>query len=139
MMVKEEMVPSPLSGTGAHARCWQAGQNSFGGIASSPHLPQRMPVRRPARASSKKLFSVITRSVTAEQADQDGGGVAAQGVSEADAGAIHLAGAGLAAELGDDLADLRGARGADGMPLGLEPAGRIHRDLAAEARPPLLG
>src|SRR6266545_3100921 len=78
MMVKDVMAPMPSSDTGVQLRSWHAGQNSFGGIASSPHLPQRMPVKRPALASSKKCFSVITRSATAEEAHEDGGGIAAE-------------------------------------------------------------
>src|SRR5581483_7211633 len=133
------MVPSPESWTGSQARSWHAGQNSRGGSASSPHRAQRIPVRRPSRARSKNPLSVITGSVTAEQAHQDGRGVAAQGVDEARAGALDLPGAGLAAELGDDLGHLGGAGGPDGVALGLEAAGRVDRDLAAQRRPALLG
>src|SRR5215813_10015805 len=107
-------------------------------MASSPHLPQRIPVSRPARASSKKCFSVSTCSVTAKEAHEDGGGIASEGVSETGTGALDLARSRLAAKLGDDLRDLGRAGGADGMPLGLEPPRGIHGDLAAEARPPLL-
>ncbi len=67
--VKDTTLPVPLSGSGSHLRCWQLGQNSFGGSARTPHSAQRIPVSRPARASSKKCFSVTTRSFTAEQAD----------------------------------------------------------------------
>src|SRR5439155_24581283 len=63
--VKLSIVPSPESGTGAHARLPQAGQNSFGGIAISPHAVQRMPVSWPSRARSKKFLRVITGSFTA--------------------------------------------------------------------------
>src|SRR5215831_7303421 len=108
-------------------------------MASSPHLPQRIPVSRPARASSKKCFSVSTRSVTAEEAHEDGGGIAAEGVREPGPSALDLTRSRLAAELGDDFRDLGGPGGADGMALGLEAARGIHGDLAAEARPPLLG
>ena len=83
-------MPVPLKGTDSHCRCWQVGQNSFGGSASPPHCVQRMPVRRPARAASKKLFSVTTRSVTAQQADEYGGGVPAKGVDQADTRSVHL-------------------------------------------------
>src|SRR5512147_873327 len=120
MTVKDEMLPAPASGTGAQFRSWQVGQNSFGGMASSPHLPHRMPVRRPARTSSKKCFSVSTWSATAEEAHDDGGGVAAQRVGQACPRPLDLARAGLAPELGDDLGDLAGAGGADRVPLGLE-------------------
>src|SRR5512134_859013 len=122
MTVKDVMFPAPASGTGAQSRSWQAGQNSFGGMASSPHLPHRMPVRRPARACSKKCFSVSTWSATAEEAHEHGRGVAAQRVGQARLRALDLARPGLAAELGRDLGDLAGAGGADRMPLGLEPA-----------------
>ena len=67
----------------------------MGGTASAPQAPQRTAVSCPARACSKKWRSVSTGSVTAEERDEHGGGVAAQGVGEADPGAIHLAGAGL--------------------------------------------
>src|SRR5262245_9444950 len=139
MMVYEAIVPSPASGTGSQARWPHESQNSLGGIASLPHAPHLMAVNAPSRTRSKKSLSVITGSITAEQAHQHGGGVAAQRVGETDAGAVHLACAGLAAKLGDDLHDLRGAGGADGMALGLEPAGCVDRNLSAEARPPLLG
>src|SRR5690348_17255539 len=108
-------------------------------MASSPHLPQRMPVSRPARASSKKCFSVSTCSVTTEEAHEDGGRIASEGVGESGAGALDLALPRLPAELGDDLGDLSGARGTNGMALGLETARGVHGDLAAEARPALLG
>src|SRR5215470_7340948 len=106
-------------------------------MASSPHLPQRMPVSRPARASSKKCFSVSTFSVTAEETPEHRGRVAPEGVRQAGARAVDLTRAGLAAKLGDDLRDLRGARGADGVALGLEAAGRVHRNLASKAGPTL--
>src|SRR5687767_3361948 len=98
-----------------------------------------MAVSSPSRARSKKCRSVITGSVTAEDADQHGGRVAAERVREPLAGAFHLARPRLAAQLRDDFGDLRGARGADGMALGLEPAGGVHGNLAAQARPALLG
>jgi hypothetical protein len=60
-------------------------------------------------------------------------------MGQAGPGAVHLALPRLAAELGDDLRDLGGSGGADRVALGLEPAGGIHRELAAEARPALLG
>src|SRR3989338_1605071 len=129
------MTPSPASGAGSHARAWQAGQSARGGISSAPHLVQRIPVSSPSRTRSKKRLSVTAPgSVTAEQAHADGRGVAAEGVGEALPGALDLAGAGILAELRDDLADLRGARRADRMPFRLESAGDVHRDLAAEAR-----
>ena len=137
--VNEVILPGPRQGHGRPARRWHAGQNSLGGTASAPHDPQRMAVSRPSRASSKKLCSVITRSVTAEQADEDGGRVPAECVNESRARAVDLPRARVAAQLGHDLADLRGARRADGMPLRLEPARRIDRDLAAETGPALLG
>src|SRR5262249_44500791 len=71
--VNEITFPAPLRGTVSHWRRWQVGQNSLGGTASAPHPPHLRAVRRPARASSKKVFSVIPRSVTAEQAHQPGG------------------------------------------------------------------
>src|SRR5712671_2252359 len=98
-----------------------------------------MAVRCPARASSKKSFRWITCSVTAEQAHQDGRGVPAQRVSEPGRRPVDLPLAGLAAELGDDLGDLGRPGGADRMPLGLEAAGRVDRELASEAGPALLG
>src|SRR5262245_7682979 len=98
-----------------------------------------MPVSRPARASSKKLFRFFTRSVTAKQADQNGGCVAAESVDEADARAADLARARLAARLGHDLAHLRRAGGSDRMAFGLEPARWVYRQLAAEAGPALPG
>src|SRR5262245_53469522 len=132
------MVPSPLSGTGCHARSLQEEQNSFGGMARAPQCWHRMPTSSPVLAFSKKARCEIAGSLTAEQGNQDGGGVAAQRVGQPDAGAVHLARAGVLAQLGDDLGDLGGAGGADGMALGLEPAGRIDRHLAAETRPALL-
>src|SRR5207244_11013888 len=78
-------------------------------------------------------------SLAAEQGHEHGGGVAAQRVREADAGAVHLAAAGIVTQLGDDLGDLGGAGGADRMALGLQTTRGIHGNLAAEAGPPLLG
>src|SRR3989475_12691422 len=101
------MVPSPPSGTGCQARSWQAGQNCLGGMASSPHLPQRTPVSSPSRARWKNCCSVMTGSVTAEQAHEDGGGVAAEGGGEADTRVAHLTGARLPAAPGDELPQLR--------------------------------
>src|SRR5215831_10161722 len=133
------MVPSPLSGTGCHARSLQDGQNSFGGMARAPQRWHRIPTSSPVLAFSKKARCEIAASLTAEQGNQHGGGVAAQRVGQPDAGAVYLARAGVLAELGDDLGDLRGAGGADWMAFGFEPAGRIHRHLAADTRPALLG
>src|SRR5262245_45268015 len=137
--VKLAIVPSPASVTGSHARCWHAGQYSLGGITSSLHLPQRRAVSAPSRAFSKKCLSVITGSVTAEEAHEHGGEVAAERVGQADTGALDLPRPGLAAKLGGDLGDLRGAGRADGMSFRLEPTGRIDGQLAAEGRPALLG
>src|SRR5256712_9305437 len=131
------MVPSPPSGTGCQARSWQAGQNCRGGMASSPHFPQRTPVSWPSRARWKKRCSVFVGSVTTEQAHEHGGVVAAEGVGEADGRVAYLTRARLAAELGDDLRDLRRARRADRVPFGLEAARRVDGDGAAEARQPL--
>src|SRR5919197_1361342 len=103
-------------------------------MASPPHFPQRTPVSWPARARWKKLSSVITGSVTAEEAHEHGGGVAAEGVGETDPRLVHLARTGFAAELGGDLGDLRRARGADRVALGLEAARRVDGNRAAEAR-----
>src|SRR2546425_8688285 len=146
MTVKEVMAPPPAKGMGAQSRSWHAGQNSLGGMARPPHRRQRIAVSRPARASSKKCLSVTTRSATAEKADEDRGGVAAEGVRQARARALDLAQAGFATQLGDDLGDLRGARGADGMTLGLEAARRVVGGLAARAgqtilapKPPMAG
>src|SRR2546426_107296 len=97
-------------------------------MASSPHLPQRTPVSSPSRARWKKCCNVMTGSVTAEQAHEDGGGVAAEGVGEADTRVAHLTRARLAAELGDDLRDLRRARRTDRVPFGLEAARRVDGD-----------
>src|SRR5580765_7158835 len=135
--VKDTTLPVPCSGTSSHRRSWQFGQSSFGGMASSPQPAQRIAESRPSRASSKKPFSVITRSVTAKQAHQHRGGVAAEGVHEARRGAVDLSRARLAAELRDDLADLRRAGRADRVALGLEAAGGVDGNLAAEARPAL--
>src|SRR5712691_12792524 len=133
------MVPSPESAVGSHARCEHSGQNSFGGMASAPQRPHRTAVSWPSRAFSKNLCSVTTGSVTAEERDEHGGGVAAQRVGEPDAGAVDLARTGVGAQLGDDLGDLGGAGRPDRMALGLEAARRVHGDLATEARPALLG
>src|SRR5215470_8611623 len=122
MTVKEGTAPLPASGTAVNRYSSQVGQNSLGGMASSPHLPQRIPVSRPARASSKKCFRVNTCSVTAEEAHDDGGRIAAEGVREPGASALDLTRSRLAPELGDDFRDLGGAGGADGMALGLEAA-----------------
>src|SRR6185436_20246498 len=113
------MAPVPASGTGCQSRCPQPAQNSFGGMASSPQQPHRIPVSRPARASSKKLFRLITRSVTAEQTHDDRRGVAAERMGQAGAGAVHLASVRLTAKLRDDLGDLGGPGGADRVALGL--------------------
>src|SRR5262245_8726069 len=133
------MVPSPASATDSQPRLPQEAQNSLGGIASSPQSVQRMAVSRPARTSAKKSFRLTTSSVTAKQAHEHGGSVAAQCVGEAGARALDLARSRLAAELGHDLGDLGGASGADRMALGLEAAGDVDGDLAAKARPALLG
>src|SRR6267142_2247894 len=116
------MVPSPESGTASQRRAPHSGQSSLGGTASAPQPPQRMPVKAPSRARSKKRFSVTPVSVTAEEAHEHGGGVAAERVGEAATRALDLPRARLVAQLGDDLADLGRARGADRMALGLEPA-----------------
>src|SRR3989442_9345856 len=106
-------------------------------MASSPHPPQRTPVSPPSGARRKNCCNVMTGSVTAEQAHEDGGGVAAEGVGEADTRVAHLTRARLAAELGDDLRDLRRTRRTDRVPFGLEAARRVDGDGAAEARQPL--
>src|SRR5438876_10721260 len=107
--------------------------------SSAPHFPQRTPVGRPFRARAKKRCSVMTGSVTAEEAHEHRGGVAAEGVGESDTRLVHLARAGLAAELGDDLGDLRRARRADRVPFRFETTRGVDGDRAAEARHALLG
>ena len=55
--MNDTTVPAPLEGDRLPlALRGLLGQNSLGGIASAPHRAQRMPVSRPARASSKKRF-----------------------------------------------------------------------------------
>src|SRR5207247_10929063 len=81
----------------------------------------------------------MTGSVTAEEAHEHRGGVAAEGVGESDTRLVHLARAGLAAELGDDLGDLRRARRADRVPFRFETTRGVDGDRAAEARTALLG
>src|SRR5512132_1043498 len=127
------MVPSPESVVGSQARSEHSGQNSRGGMASAPQRPQRTAASSPAPAFSKNCFWVSMGSVSPEQRDEHGGGVAAERVGESDTRAIHLASAGVVAQLRDDLRDLRGAGGADRMALGLEPARGIHGHLAAHA------
>src|SRR5262245_18769392 len=134
MIVNEAIVPAPDKVVVRQSRAPQAAQNSLGGLASSPHLPQRTPVSLPARTPSKNILSVIPASLTAEQAPQHGGGVAAQGMGEAHAGGVDLARRGLAAKLGDDLDNLSRPGGPDRVALGLESAGGIDGDLASEAR-----
>src|SRR2546425_4821850 len=140
------MVPSPESGTGSQRRAPHSGQSSFGGTARAPQPPQRIPVSAPSRACAKKRPSVTPEvslpweaSLTAEEAQGDGGGVAAGGGGEAATRALDLPRTRLTAQLRDDLADLRRAGGADRMALGLQPARRVHGDLAAQAGPALLG
>jgi len=60
-------------------------------------------------------------------------------VGEAATRALDLPRTRLAAQLRDDLADLRRAGGADRVALGLQPARRVYGDRAAQARPALLG
>src|SRR5882762_1321402 len=133
------MVPSPESGTGSQRRAPHSAHSSFGGTASAPQAPQRIPVSAPSRACSKKRPSVTRDSLTAEEAHEDGGGVAAEGMGEAAPRALDLPRTRLAAQLRDDLADLRRPGGADRVALGLQPARRVHGNLAAQARPALLG
>src|SRR6266480_1742567 len=97
------------------------------------------PMASESSGTSTTRPSVTADSVTTEEAHEDGGGVSAQRVREAALRALHLSRPGLAAQLGDDLADLRGAGGADGVALGLQATRRVHGNLAAEARPALLG
>src|SRR5215470_19402622 len=101
--VNDVTLPLPVSGTASQARRWHAGQNSFGGTARVPHEAQRMAVSRPARASSKKPCSVTTCSITAEQADENGGGVPTECVNEPRPRALDLPRARRAAQLGHDL------------------------------------
>src|SRR5437870_11834760 len=103
-------------------------------MASSPHLPQRTPVSSPSRARWKNWCNVMTGSVTAEQAHEDGGGVAAEGVGEADTRVAHLTRARLAAELGDDLRDPRRIRRTALVHFGLEAALRVDGEASAESR-----
>src|SRR5262249_60939946 len=114
-------------------------RSRWGGCAGCPDWLRRLAVSRPARTSAKKSFRLTPSSVTPEQAHEQGGGIAPQRVGEAGARALDLARPRLATELGHDLGDLGGPGGADRMPLGLETAGDIDRNLAAEARPTLLG
>src|SRR2546425_433339 len=133
------MVPSPESASGFQSRWPQASQNSLGGISRLPQRPHLMAVSRPSRAVSKNFLSVTAVSVTAEQAHENRGRVAAEGVGEAHLGAIDLALTSLTAKLGHDLDDLRGAGRADRVSLGLQAPRRIDGNLAAEARPAFLG
>src|SRR2546425_5732071 len=137
--VKLAIVPSPTSGTGCHARVWHAGHSSFGGMGSPPHEPQRTAVSCPARARSKKARAVMTGSVTAEETHEHRRGVAAEGMGQTGSGTVDLTKPGLAAELRDDLGDLRGTGRADGMALCLQAARRVDGHLPAEARATRLG
>src|SRR3989304_8676844 len=69
----------------------------------------------------------------------EGAAVPAEGVRQAYPGVRHLAARlHLSAELVDDLEDLAGAGRADGVALGLEPAGGVDGDLAADIGEALL-
>src|SRR5262245_43069318 len=133
------MVPAPDSGTGSHRRAPHSGHSSLGGTARAPQPPQRMAVSAPSRTCSKNRPRVSVDSVTTEQTDEHGRGVAAERVGEAASGALDLTRSCLAAQLRDDLADLRGARRSNRMAFGLQPARWVHRNLAAEAGPAFLG
>src|SRR5262249_6934570 len=98
-----------------------------------------MAVSCPPRAFSKKARAVMVGSVTAEEAHEDGRGVASEGVGEALPRALAGARPGLAAKLRHDLRPLGGPRAADRMPFALEAARRFHRDFPAEAGEALLG
>src|SRR5207245_8870831 len=100
------MVPSPESGTGSQRRAPHSGQSSLGGTARAPQPPQRIPVSAPSRACAKKRPSVTPEvslpcedSLTAEEAHEDGGGVAAEGVGEAATRALDLPRTRLTAQL----------------------------------------
>ncbi len=67
-----------------------------------------------------------------EDVDPGTGPGAAHVLGQAPPGVLDLPVAGLPAELEDRLPDLRQARGAHGVALGLETAGGVHRNAAAE-------
>ena len=62
----------------------------------------------------------------------EAGDAAAGAMGEADARALDLARPAPAAQLADDLDDLRGPGGADRVAPGQQPARRVHRDAPAE-------
>src|SRR4030095_7879668 len=139
MIVKLAIVPSPRRSTGCHAFAWQAGHSCRGGIATAPREPHLRAVSWPARTRSKKARAVIGDSVAAKETHQHRCGVAPERMGEPGLGAVDLARAGLAADLRDDLGDLRRAGCADRMPLRLQAAGGVDGNLAAEARATRLG
>src|SRR4030095_231811 len=123
MIVKLAIVPSPRRSTGCHAFAWQAGHSCRGGIATAPREPHLRAVSWPARTRSKKARAVIGDSVAAKETHQHRCGVAPERMGEPGLGAVDLARAGLAADLRDDLGDLRRAGRAARMPLRLQAAG----------------
>src|SRR5262249_20280562 len=131
------MVPSPERGTGSHRRAPHSGHSSLGGTASAPQLRQRMAVSAPSRTCSKNWPRLTVDSVTTEQTDEHGRGVAAERVGEAASRALDLTRSRFAAQLRDHLADLRGAGRPDRMAFGFEPTRWVDRNLAAQARPAL--
>src|SRR2546427_5746432 len=80
----------------------------------------------------------LPRSAPSQHHDAGDGAGTAHVVREAELRVLHLAAAGLAAELRHALVDHAHAARPDRMPEGLEPAARVHREVALERRAALL-
>src|SRR5437773_5640836 len=84
------------------------------------------------------LAAGLPRSAPSQHHDAGDGAGTAHVVREAELRVLHLAAAGLAAELRHALVDHAHAARPDRMPEGLEPAARVHREVALERRAALL-
>src|SRR3990172_7690163 len=138
--VKETTSPSPLDSTLAKSCLWQAGQRSWSMNATRAqprHLrPTSTPL--PALESASPIEAASARGVAAFTLDppehMDGARAAgcADVVRKAALRALPLPRAGAPVELLEDLNGLSHARRADGVALRLQPAGRVHGQVARQ-------
>src|SRR3989442_2164886 len=140
--VYDTTVPFPFSFTRSifpKLRRPHSGHTVRGGKSRVPQFPHFEPYRLYRLPISRQNLGIAISVHPPEQVDDRGRPRPAEGVRQPDLCVLDLPLPGLSAELAHDLHRLRDPHGPDGLPAGLQPAGRVHGDLRVQRGIPVLG
>src|SRR2546425_2752205 len=142
MTENDTTVPFPFSFTRSifpTLRRPHSGHTVLGGKSRVPQFPHFEPYRLYRLPISRQNLGIAISVHPPEEVDDRGRPRSAKGVREPDLRVLDLPLPRLPAELPHDLHRLRDPHGPDGLPAGLQPAGRVHGDLRVQRGIPVLG